>query len=416
MLDSPIFKLNKQLYVLFSASLINRLGTFVFPFFSLYLVNEKEVSLVASGTILSLGATGLVVGAMLSGYLVDKVGAKPVLVTALITNIVGYFLLTFSYDHAFFYALPLFIGLVGMSMFGPANNLLIAQLSTHDERSLCYTLNYLCINIGMGLGPLAASMLMTYSFHLLFYVDMGTSLICALILAFYTFVPLSNEAISDNSKNEGSEPDISNPASSLSYWKAVRTQPILALICISNLPLISSLFALEYMVPLLVNNIFMSATLFMGLVYSLNSAIILIGSLPLNRIVSKMKIHQALAISSLLWSSGLFMIYLGFSVNWLLASVVVWTLGEIVISISLPSHISTHSPENSKGKFMGINEMVGSISRVLTPICIGALWHSVGVENALLWVALFPLVTLGIAIWVFVSDRQSDINNASAVS
>ena len=61
----------------------------------------------------------------------------------------------------------------------------------------------------------------------------------------------------------------------------------------------------------------------------------------------------------------------GFSVGALLLCTAIWTIGEIIASILVPSFIAKHVAEEVKGRFMALNDIVRSLAGVVCPIGLG---------------------------------------------
>ena len=121
-------ELPAALRVLFLASFINRAGMFVFPLLAVYLVRGKDLSAGEAGLLISVGSTGLLVGSLLSGPLCDLRGRRAALLGSLLLNAAGYLGLAAGLDGTpWTYAGLLFVALVGMGMFGPAANTLVAD-------------------------------------------------------------------------------------------------------------------------------------------------------------------------------------------------------------------------------------------------------------------------------------------------
>ncbi|NUR31392.1 MAG: MFS transporter, partial [Catenulispora sp.] len=142
------------LRVLFLAMFVNRAGMFVFPLLAVYLVKGKHLGADEAGLLLSVGSTGLLVGSLLAGPLCVRWGRRRTLVGALVLNSAGYLGLAAVDSAPWTYTAILFAALVGMGVFGPASNTLIADLAPPEQRAYAFTLSYMFNNLGMGVGPL----------------------------------------------------------------------------------------------------------------------------------------------------------------------------------------------------------------------------------------------------------------------
>ena len=78
--------LSSEVWWLALITLINRAGTMVIPFLSLYLTKSLNFTLTEVGWIMSAFGLGSVVGSWLGGKLTDKIGYYKVMVRSLLTT------------------------------------------------------------------------------------------------------------------------------------------------------------------------------------------------------------------------------------------------------------------------------------------------------------------------------------------
>ncbi len=179
-----IRRLPRALAALYAGTIVTRIGTFVVPYLTLYLATERELSLTHTGQVIAVGGLGLLFGNLVGGAAADGISRRFTLLAALAVNVTGVALLSLSLPSAATYALALGLALCGAGMYTPAANALIADVAPADVRPLAYTVNYVCINVGMGIGPLLGGVLAASSFQWLFAGDIAASLGCAALLAF----------------------------------------------------------------------------------------------------------------------------------------------------------------------------------------------------------------------------------------
>ena len=161
--------------------LVNRSGTMVVPFMSIYCIRQLHFSIVHAGIIMSLFGLGSISGAFLGGKLTDKIGFYDLQVGALLSG--GLLFLVLGYQHTF---LTLGIGtyILGLcnDSFRPANSAAIAHYSSESSRTRSYTLNRLAVNLGWAVGGAIGGLLASINYHLLFWVDGLTNITAALLL------------------------------------------------------------------------------------------------------------------------------------------------------------------------------------------------------------------------------------------
>lgn len=377
-------ELSFSLRMVIFASLVNRLGTFIFPLLTVYLTTVRGLSVASVGAIMSIGSLGLILGNLASGILNDKWVPKYVAILSFVINIIGYLGLMAQYEHTWLYPVFLFVGLMGMGMFGPAANVIISNLSTPSNCAIAYTANYVSANIGFGLGPLIGGFLLDYSYRAAFVGDIALSIACVLIIwlgiARSDLMSQSSASVCA-SRSEG-------------YLTMLRANKNLTLVCLSGFFVIGPLIALEYLVPLLVKNVFHYPTSYIGLTYSINSVVVLGLSFVIERTVRGRDELLVMAFSGLLWVVGLITIAAGFSVQAVLVGTVFWTMGEIVHSIIVPVYIGKEAPPGAKGRFLSLDEAVVSSTRIIFPLGLGFLWEFIGPRATAFAVTILPMLAV----------------------
>jgi predicted MFS family arabinose efflux permease len=173
--------LSRNSWYLCLVMLINRSGTMVIPFMTIYCTQQLHFSITQAGSIVGLFGLGAVTGAFIGGKVTDKFGFYDLQIFALLTG--GLFFILLGYQKSF---LTLGIGTFILSMcnesFRPANSTAIAHYSTDENKTRSYSLNRLAVNLGWAFGGAIGGFLASVNFHLLFWVDGCTNIIAAIML------------------------------------------------------------------------------------------------------------------------------------------------------------------------------------------------------------------------------------------
>jgi len=173
--------LSRNSWYLSAVMLVNRSGTMVVPFMSIYCIRQLHFSIIVAGIIMGLFGIGSISGAFIGGKLTDKIGFYDLQVGALLTG--GTLFMIVGYQHTF-----LTVGL-GSFILGlcndavrPANSAAIAHYSSKNNKTRSYSLNRLAINLGWAVGGATGGFLASVNYHLLFWVDGCTNILAALLL------------------------------------------------------------------------------------------------------------------------------------------------------------------------------------------------------------------------------------------
>ncbi len=173
--------LSKNSWYLSVVMLINRAGTMVVPFLSIYCIQQLHFSIVQAGIIMTLYGVGALSGSFLGGKLVDKIGFYDLQIAALVSG--GLLYISIGFLQSF---IVLAIGTLILSFCNesvrPANSTAIAHYSSDTNRTRSYSLNRLAINLGWAVGGGLGGFLAAINYHLLFWVDGFTNILAGVLL------------------------------------------------------------------------------------------------------------------------------------------------------------------------------------------------------------------------------------------
>ncbi|MEO6906239.1 MAG: MFS transporter [Ginsengibacter sp.] len=170
--------------------LVNRMGTMVIPFMTIYLTQQFGVSIGKAGFVMSIFGLGAITGALVGGKLVDNVGYFYVQLVALSGGGIMFIVLGQMHSYNSICVTTFFLALLNES-FRPANTVAIAHYSKEENRTRSYSLNRLSINVGWAVGGALGGFLASINYHLLFWVD-GLSNLAAAFLLYITLSPTRN--------------------------------------------------------------------------------------------------------------------------------------------------------------------------------------------------------------------------------
>ena len=173
--------LSRNSWYLCLVMFINRSGTMVLPFMTIYCTQKLHFNITQAGSIVGLFGLGSITGAFIGGKITDKIGFYDLQIFALATGGIFFIVLGFQTTFA-----GLGIGTFVLSMcnesFRPANSTAIAHYSSDENKTRSYSLNRLAVNLGWAFGSGIGGFLAFYNFHLLFWVDGCTNIMAAAML------------------------------------------------------------------------------------------------------------------------------------------------------------------------------------------------------------------------------------------
>ena len=169
-------------WVLFWGTLVNRAGSFVLMYLTVYLTQVRGYPVRTAGLVVALYGAGALLSGLLGGHLADHIGRRATMVGALAFGGLGMIGLGFARDLNVIAPAAFLVALMGEA-YRPAMQAAISDLVPPHDRVRAFGLVYWVINIGFAIGALLGGLLATTSFVLLFVVDGLTSLLFGILVA-----------------------------------------------------------------------------------------------------------------------------------------------------------------------------------------------------------------------------------------
>jgi MFS family permease len=389
-------KLSKNLWILCFATLINRLGTMALPFLVLYLTKSLNYSASQAGSVLALyGGIALLIGPV-AGRLSDRWGAVWMMETSLIAS--GLVLLIFPLAHSMSAVMTMtaLLALTNES-FRPANLALVSELAPPELRKSAFALSRWSVNLGMSVGPALGGFLAQASFPMLFVVDGFSTLAAAGILVFTSF---------HSSVREFESP---KPSQHRRAWllQAFFSDADLRIFLLALLPVSLVFFQNQSAMPLyLVRQLHFSEAAY-GLLFSINTLLIITLEIPLNSATAHWSHRRTLAIGALLFGIGFGALAIVQTYAQVVATVIVWTFGEMILFPGSSAYISEIAPEGRRGEYMGLYMMAFSFAFMIGP-WVGT-WALEHLGPTLLWILVLVMGVLSTLLFTLIRRRQNPV-------
>ena len=366
--------LSRNSWYLSLVMLINRSGTMVVPFLSIYCIRQLRFSVVEAGYIMAIFGAGSIAGSFCGGKFTDKFGFYDLQIGSLLSG--GLFFIVLGFQHAFFnLAIGTFVLSFCNESFRPANSTAIAHYSNADNKTRSYSLNRLAVNLGWAVGGATGGFLASINYHLLFWVDGCTNIAAAILLLL--LMPRSKVLGTVKAK-------IKNAANSSAY----RDREYLLFIILSTFFGIC-FFQFFIMEPVFYKTVWHFDERLIGALMALNGLMIVaIEMVLIKRLEGRRHILNYIALGILIAGAGFVLLNL-LPANALSAIVVVVlvTIGEILSMPFMNTFWITRTTDHNRGEYAALYSMSWAAAQVVAPalgsqvILYGgfrSLWWAIG--------------------------------------
>jgi len=374
---------DRNMWVLFVSMLIDGVGySLISPFILLFLKQDLDISLAVGGLVLMvagvIGAAGNVIG----GLLADKYGRRGVMVSSMLLRCLTFILLALQVTYypdflsiAVLLSLSFFFG----GVFSPANNAMVADVTEPARRMEAYGLLRVAWNLGFAIGPIIGGFLILISFSLTFMISaiisFGAALIVALLIT-ESYVPKPKERTE-------------------SIWKGIRDiKPFFLLFCIVCIPMyiMSGQFGSTYTVY--ANERMGIDTATIGLMFALNGIMVVLMQMPISRWLTERNAYMGMVLGSVVYAVGFLLIAAVTDSIGLAISMVIITMGEMIVVPVSNSLTVLLAPDDARGKYLGLFGFVTSFGWFGSTFVGGVLYDTYD-NGWIMWgiLAILGLVT-----------------------
>lgn len=342
--------LSKEVWWLAFITFINRSGTMVIPFLSLYLTESLNYTLENVGWIMSAFGVGSVLGSWMGGKLTDKYGFYPVMYLSLaLTGILFIGLQFIEEFYAFCFAI--FLVMLVADAFRPAMFVAMNTYSKAENKTRSVTLIRLAINLGFSAGPAIGGFIITsINYKGLFWMDGITCLLATLVLI-NVLHPKKAQVI-DEQKVENPQP--------------IRSDGLFWIFFVAMF--IFGFIFLQYFstMPLYYRDVHALTEFDIGLLLGMNGFLIFVLEMPLIKWLGDSKYSKELLITIGLLLTGLSYVVLLMTpwIGILIIGMLLMTFGEMIAFPFSNSFVIERSKRGKQGEYMAFYSISFSAAHI----------------------------------------------------
>jgi len=365
---------DRRLWVLFAARLIVAAGFgAAMPFVSLYLYRELGVPMTVVGTIMLISAVISSAGRIIGGELADRIGRKPLITVTMAIRTVLFLIMAYVIHvrAPLLVVASVFLAVrLAGAMIQPGISAMVADVVDAEHRVEAFGVLRIGTNAGWAAGPALGGFLLTISYSSLFLLTAATSLIGFVLVVLFT-----TESIRVREQERFELRRVLATGRDRRFLMFC-TFSVMLFLVMGQFASTLSVFSTEFIGISEVQ---------LGFVYTLNGVIVVLFQWPAALLAGRMRARRALVLGCLLYALGYLSVAVAPSFVWLLGSMFLITLGEIVFSPSAMTSVANMAPEGKMGRYMGFFGLAEALGWSSGPFIGGFLLDAYATKPLILW-------------------------------
>ncbi|RXP60348.1 MFS transporter [Lutibacter sp. HS1-25] len=382
--------LSPQVWWLALITFVNRAGTMVLPFMSLYLTKDLHLTLSQVGWVMTSFGLGSLLGSWIGGKLSDTIGFYKVMVRSLFTT--GILFISLQFIHSFEgFLIGIFLTMTVADMFRPAMFVSLKAYSKPENRTRSLTLIRLAINLGFSFGPFLGGLIIAFiGYSGLFWVDGITCILAILIMKLVL-------------KEKQIQP-IANPIEEIATAKVTsvyKDKPFWIFLVVVFLMGFMFLQLFTTM-PLYYREIHDLSEVQIGLLMSLNGFVIFLFEMPLIHYIEQKSLNKLkiIAWSLLLFAVSFFILNTSLSILILISGMLFITFGEMLGFPFTNNFAMDRAPTGKEGRYLALYSMAFSFAHIFSAKVGMEMIDQFGFAVNWFFMGSLGIVAFGLMIWL----------------
>jgi MFS family permease len=382
--------MSSALRKILTGNFLSQLGSgLTFALLVVYLGQVRGLGTAVAGIVIAYMALVSLLLMPVSGTAVDRFGPRPVLIVGLIANATGAALLPTVRSELGAFAVATVITTGGALTWGP-QSALVGRLTAPEQRQRIFGIQFLLLNLGLGLGGVVSASVVSTSdpssFTRLYLFDAASYLIYVGVLLTMPHVGNGPVLHEDGQVRTGS------------YRDVLADRTLLRVVALALVLATCGYGAFQVALPVFVTEIAGLDVAWVAIAYTVNTLVIVVLQMYVLKRMEGRSRTRMLAVVASLW--GLTWVILGLSgllpttaaVIGACVSSAVFALGEMLWAPIAPALVNDLAPDHLRGRYNSVQGLVWGVAGALGPAITGVL---LGAGHIVIWVVV---VTGGCAV------------------
>jgi MFS family permease len=345
---------------------VTRAGGVARSFLVLYLTQEVGLSPTTAGAVIAAVGVGDIGSQLLGGWLGDRIGRRDAMLIGFLGTAVALIALGSAKTLPAICAAAVGVGLMA-ELFRPVGSAAVADLPA-QERLRAFGSLFWAANLGFTVSTVAAGVLVRQGYGILFWINAAASVLAALIV--WRHIPETRPS--------------TKKATHRALLPALRRDPLMLVMVAIHVVYFATFLQPFSTLPLVMAGDGHGPGTYSA-VLALNGIMIVVVQPIAVRLLDGRDIASVLPVAMLLGGVGAGLGAVVHSGAGYAVSTIVWTLGQIGVSVLFGATFAGLAPADLRGRYMGVASTTWSLGAVLGPLLGTALLDHAG--RTALWAA-----------------------------
>ena len=351
----------RSFWILFWGMLIQNVGiSMVWPFLTIYIRQRLAIPLTTVTLLFTLNSLAGLASTSLAGPIVDRFGRKGVMVVGLAVSSVVQVMMSIAGTLPLWGIVMAASGAVGL-LYRVGADAMVADMIEPDRRAGAYALLRMGANLGVAIGPSVGGFVTARSYALAFYIAAGAQAIFAMLV-----LSCVGETLPQRRNT------LDQPQGDGGYGRILRDRPFLAFCGIYTLTVMAYV-QLMVLLPVYGKENYHVPEHQFGFIMATNAALVVLFQYAITHVTRRYRHAPVLAAGALFYALGVGSVAWGWNFPTFLVSMVVLTVGEMIMIPTSTALTANLAPPDMRGRYMGVYSLTWSVGFGLGPVVGGLL-------------------------------------------
>lgn len=351
-------------------------ASMIWPFQLIYVSRQLGVQISTVATLFTVSA-GVGLGiSFVGGSIADRVGRKPVMLAAQISHGLAYILFASASSYLGFLVAMTIIS-ISMPLYSVGSDSMMADMLPPERRTEGYSVLRMVNNVGIAIGPAVGGFIVSRSYAVAFYLAAVLMFFhCSLLSVFIRETLVKSTVIAEAAGNRERK-------SLQGYARVMKDRFFMLFVLVVAVGMIAPLMMWVLLALYTKQEFGLPENLFSWLPVT-NALMCVFVQYLVTRITLYFRPLSAIAAGMLVYAIGVGSVAWMSSFPGFIASMVVITIGELILTPTGTAFVASRAPAELRGRYMSTYWVTWGLARAAAPVIGGvlndeisprAIWH-----------------------------------------